>query len=77
MTGPDMLRVEGESEPRDGCESLNSSFCALKKERDSDVTREASLEGCNCLSFKMEDGHELKNVGRPPKLEKVRKQVLP
>lgn len=31
MKGPGMLRMEGEAEPRDGCDYLNSSFFALKK----------------------------------------------
>lgn len=48
MTGPDVLRVEGKAEPRGGCESLNSSFSALRKrERE----REMMLQGKQVWKF--------------------------
>lgn len=34
------------------------------------VKRGVSLEGCNCLAFKMEDSHKPRNVGSPQELEK-------
>lgn len=41
------------------------------------VPREAGLECHNGLSFKMKCGHEPRNVGNSPQLEKAKKHVFP